>query len=105
MPTTHLTILLIEDNGAEARLLQEILKGSQLQHFSITHVTRLADGLQQLQQAHFDVLLLDLTLPDSAGLGSLELVLEQAPNLPIVVLTNTNDDELALQAVRLGAQD
>lgn len=98
-------ILLIEDNLAEARLLHEILEISQFNQFSLVHVKRLQEALEQLNQNEFDVILLDLTLPDSQGLASLAPLLSKAPHLPIVVLTNTNDDELALEAVRQGAQD
>lgn len=69
------------------------------------HVQRLREALDRLHDDCFDVVLLDLTLPDSAGLGSLTPLLKTAPSLPIVVLTNTNDDDLALEAVRQGAQD
>jgi signal transduction histidine kinase len=58
-----------------------------------------------LQQNCFDAALLDLTLPDSQGLASLEPIIRLAPSLPIVVLTNTNDEQLAIEAVRQGAQD
>lgn len=106
-----LKVLLIEDNKAEARLLQELLKDSPTKPFYLDRVQRLADGLRLLE-AHqgdrgngYDVILLDLTLPDSAGLESLRPLLQLAPHLPIVVLTNTNDDALAIEAVRQGAQD
>lgn len=98
-------ILLIEDSLAEAIFLQELLKDSQFQPFSLVHVKRLGEALSQLQEHIFDVALLDLTLPDSQGLESLERLIEKFPSLPIVVLTNTNDDELAVIAVRQGAQD
>jgi signal transduction histidine kinase len=98
-------ILLIEDNLAEARLLKEILKGSQKNEFHLVAVSRLAEAISLLKQTNFDAILLDLTLPDSQGLESLAPLLIAAPKLPIVVLTNTNDDNLALEAVRLGAQD
>jgi PAS domain S-box-containing protein len=126
-----INILLVEDNLAEARLLQEILKGAILSRFNLTHVQRLGEAIALLksstsiasvnfQPTHsqsvnvqqppldtilFDVILLDLTLPDSYGLASLDALIQHAPNLPIVVLTNTNDDQLAVQAVRQGAQD
>ncbi|MGI0494222.1 response regulator [Alkalinema pantanalense CENA528] len=99
------TVLLIEDNLAEARLLQEFLKGSVLQRFHLCHTQRLGEGMKQLATATFDIILLDLTLPDSQGLSSLDALTQRVPRLPIVVLTNTNDDELALEAVRRGAQD
>lgn len=98
-------ILLIEDNLAEARLLQEVLKGTVLSRFNLIHVKRLGEAIAHLQTDNFDVILLDLTLPDSYGLASLDSIIQHAPSLPIVVLTNTNDDELAVEAVRHGAQD
>ncbi|ARV62499.1 hybrid sensor histidine kinase/response regulator [Nostocales cyanobacterium HT-58-2] len=98
-------ILLIEDNLAEARLLQEFLKQAKFHEFSFVHVKRLAEALQELNRGTYDVILLDLTLPDSEGLASLAPLIRLAPSLPIVVLTNTNDNELALEAVRRGAQD
>jgi PAS domain S-box-containing protein len=98
-------ILLIEDNLAEARLLQEVLKGTVLSRFHLVHVKRLGEAISHLQTDNFDVILLDLTLPDSYGLASLDSIIQYAPTLPIVVLTNTNDDELAVEAVRHGAQD
>jgi two-component system, cell cycle sensor histidine kinase and response regulator CckA len=98
-------VLLIEDNLAEARLLQEILKDNLNSQFNVTHVLRLGAAILQLNSARFDVVLLDLTLPDSDGLASLDAVSHHMPSLPIVVLTNTNDDELAIKAVQHGAQD
>lgn len=101
----HVNILLVEDNLAEARLLQELLKGTIVSRFQLLHVNRLADAIAHLQTDRFEVVLLDLTLPDSHGLASLDALIQQSPGLPIVVLTNTNDDELAIEAVRRGAQD
>jgi signal transduction histidine kinase len=98
-------ILLIEDNIAEARLLEEILKEAKHKQFSLLHTKRLKEGLQFLGDQAFHVVLLDLTLPDSQGLASLEPLTAQFPQIPIVVLTNSSDEELALEAVRRGAQD
>ncbi len=110
MSANSVKVLLIEDSLSFARLLQEFLKIAKSQEFHLVHVQRLANAIEELEKdreaAHpFDVILLDLTLPDSQGLTSLEPLMRQAPNLPIVVLTNTNDDTLAIEAVRLGAQD
>jgi two-component system, cell cycle sensor histidine kinase and response regulator CckA len=96
-------ILLVEDNAAEARFLQEILKGAA--RFRLAHAKRLSEAIDRLQAHAFHVILLDLTLPDSSGLESLDLLIQQTPGLPIVVLTNTNDEELAVESVRRGAQD
>jgi two-component system, cell cycle sensor histidine kinase and response regulator CckA len=101
----QIRVLLIEDNLAEARFIQEIFKDSQNIQFEIAHVNRLGSAIIQLGSANFDVALLDLTLPDSSGLASLDAAIHHAPNLPIVVLTYHNDDELAIEAVRRGAQD
>ncbi|MCG5060433.1 MAG: hybrid sensor histidine kinase/response regulator [Limnoraphis sp. WC205] len=108
MPASSVNILLIEDSLAEARLLQELLRGSKLDPCNLVHVKRLTEGINLLthpQALSYDVILLDLTLPDSQGLNSLKPLLSNAPSVPIVVLTNNNDDELALEAVRQGAQD
>lgn len=110
MIASSIKILLIEDNLAEARLLQEFLKQAQSHEFTLLNVKRLGDALSLLSNCNeiscdFDVILLDLTLPDSEGLTSLPPLMSQAPTVPIVVLTNTNDDELAIAAVRQGAQD
>jgi two-component system, cell cycle sensor histidine kinase and response regulator CckA len=99
-------ILLIEDSLAEARFLQEILQQVTSEAFYWEHVKRLSEAIAHLQQSQpFDICLLDLSLPDSKGLSSLDVLIQQAPSLPIVVLTNTNDSELAVAAVRHGAQD
>ncbi len=100
-----IAILLIEDDLAEARLIQEILRNFDLNQFVLTHVQRLQTGLNRLRQEQFDLVLLDLTLPDSQGLASIELLVQNFSHLPVVVLTNTNDNQLAIEAVRQGAQD
>ncbi|HEY9804914.1 MAG TPA: hybrid sensor histidine kinase/response regulator [Leptolyngbyaceae cyanobacterium] len=98
-------ILLIEDSLAEARLLQEYLHQAESKQFVLVHVKRLQEALNELRQNSYDVILLDLTLPDSQGLSSLPVLIAHSPSIPIVVLTNTNDEDLAIAAVRQGAQD
>lgn len=105
MINTTVKILLIEDSLAEARLLQELFKDAKNSIFKIVHVQRLQEGIKAVNRENFDVILLDLTLPDSQGLSSLTPLMSKVPQVPIVVLTNTNDDQLALEAVRQGAQD
>lgn len=100
-----LHILLIEDSLADARFLREVLKGSAFTQSCLYHASRLHDAIEVLTGEQIDMILLDLTLPDSYGLASLDALTAQAPHLPIVVLTNTNDDDLAVRAVRHGAQD
>lgn len=105
MHPDELSLLLIEDNLAEAELLYELLVDLQTTNCDIVHHYRLADGLGSLKAKSFDIVLLDLSLPDSQGLGSLATLMAEAPNTPIVVLTNTNDSEMAVEAVHQGAQD
>ncbi len=101
----EIKVLLIEDNLAEARLFKELLQDAWAEKFSLSHFQRLRTAKIEIDRTDFDVVLLDLTLPDSDGLASLDALIEHAPNLPIVVLTNTNNAELAFDAVRRGAQD
>ncbi len=101
----EIKILLIEDSLAEARFLQELLRCESCYQFTIIHVLRLSEALVHLSHESFDIILLDLTLPDSQGLSSLEPLLELVPQIPIIVLTHHNNDSLALDAVRQGAQD
>ena len=109
MPPRHdlktVNILLVEDDLAEARLLQEVLKSFKVEEFCLTHAKRLQQAKEYLLQAQYDVVLLDLTLPDSVGLNSLHEIKQAIPSIPIVVLTNHNDEKFALEAVRAGAQD
>lgn len=94
-------MLLVEDNPGDARLLREALPGE----FHITHVERLEDAIRALSSAETDVVLLDLSLPDSHGLETCRRIRVAAPDVPVLVLTGTNDAEIAVQAVREGAQD
>jgi signal transduction histidine kinase/DNA-binding NarL/FixJ family response regulator len=98
-------ILLVEDNPGDARLLREALKDVANYHFDLQHVERLSQALERLRGAHFDVVLLDLSLPDGEGLDNLAAVGNAAPGVPILVLTGLDDEEVAVQALRVGAQD
>lgn len=107
--TEHVTIaikaLLVEDNPGDARLIQEELRDSESEQFDLSIADRLTDALNQLTADQFDVVLLDLTLPDSQGFSTFTKVHAMAPDTPIVVLTGLNDELVAVQAVRDGAQD
>ncbi len=107
---TSVNILLIEDNILEAKLLQELLSESQTHSFNWFHVQRLSKALELLNSCHknsspYDIIFLDLSLPDSTELDSLQALTNQVNYLPIVVLTNTEDDQLAIKAINQGAQD
>ena len=98
-------ILLVEDNRADARLIQERLKRDSHAQFELVHAVRLYEALQQLEEGVFDVVLLDLGLPESQGIDTFHRVHEQAPSVPIVMLSGLADEALAIETVRQGAQD
>jgi len=99
-----LRILLVEDNPGDVLLIQETL-GDRHGEFALESVERLAAALERLRTGGIHVVLLDLTLPDSAGLGTFTAVRTNAPDVPIVVLTGLSDEALAVATVRDGAQD
>jgi diguanylate cyclase len=96
-------VLLVEDNPGDARLV-EILLSETGQEFDVRHVGTLGEALDELDQP-FGVVLLDLSLPDSAGLQTVERMRRAAPELPLVVLSGRDDEEVALQALHGGAED
>lgn len=97
--------LLIEDNPGDARLIREMLAEVKGQAFDLKRAERLSAGLECLAEGGIDVVLLDLSLPDSHGLETFARVHAEAPEVPIIVLTGLADTELAVKAVREGAQD
>jgi PAS domain S-box-containing protein len=99
-----LRLLLVEDNPGDARLVEEYLRLSSVEA-EIVHETRLADALKRIKIEAFSLILLDLSLPDSFDLNTLEEVLGVAPGIPVIVMTGTDDVELAKRALKLGAQD
>ena len=105
LSTAPLRVLLIEDNPGDARLIRETLKDIKDFRFTLEHVDLLAEGLKRLASEKPDVLLLDLSLPDSAGLDTVAKVRQQAPGLPVVVLTGLEDENTGIKAVKIGAQD
>jgi len=100
-----ITVLLVEDNPGDARLILELLGDVQAQAFDLERVGRLDHALTRLSRTGVDVVLLDLGLPDSQGLETFMRARRGAPNEPIVVISGLDDERLALEAVRSGAQD
>jgi len=97
--------LLVEDNPGDARLFFELVRETGAGYLKLEHVTRLDKALDRLSSEHFDVVLLDLSLPDEQGLTTLIRAHAHAPKVPIVILTGLDDEALAVRAVRAGAQD
>ena len=97
--------LLIEDNPTDVRLIREMLKDLPAGTLQLQQVGTLDSAMERLRQETFDVVLLDLGLPDAQGMEALTLIQKASRGVPIVVLTGLDDERFALEAVRAGAQD
>ena len=100
-----LRALLVEDNLEYAEMLQMLLTSLNSAKIEVTHAALLQDALGYLRSGTYDVILLDLTLPDSHGFNTFVEVYASAPQIPVVVMTAIDDKRLALRTVREGAQD
>jgi DNA-binding response OmpR family regulator len=98
-------LLLVEDNPGDALLVSEMLDEQHRDRFRILHVPAVADALQALQSTPIDVIVLDLALPDGKGVEVVRAVREAAAEVPIVVLTGLEDEDIALACIDAGAQD
>jgi len=106
MAETAIRALLIEDNPGDAVLIQETFAGTETVSVQMEIAETLSAGLKRLRgPGGIDVILLDLNLPDSSGLDTVDRVRENAPELPVVVMTALADERLARRAIEKGAQD
>ena len=101
----NIKALLVEDNAGDARLIKEMLQESKSPSFELIRSERLDEGLDLLIDNYIDVVLLDLSLPDSKGLETLFRMHFQVPEVPIIVLTGLDDQQVGLKATYNGAQD
>jgi len=98
-------VLLIEDNPGDSRLIREMIAEEPGAPFELECVECLAQGLERLAAGDIALVLLDLSLPDSLGLETFAKVYAHSPAAPVIVLTGNDDNNLALAAVKRGAQD
>jgi PAS domain S-box-containing protein len=105
MSKNRLQVLLIEDNPGDVRLIKEMLADDGTRDIGIESAETLSAGLDLLSKGDFDVVLLDLGLPDSQGLATLGRLYVGVPDIAIVVLTGHGDEAIAIEAVKQGAQD
>lgn len=98
-------VLLIEDNPDDVLLIQNTLAETRGTRFGLDSADRLQAGLERLAGERFDVVLLDMGLPDSQGLETVEKICAEAPTVPVVVLTGLDDEVMGVNSVRAGAQD
>lgn len=105
MTDQPIKVLLIEDDPGDIDLLRELLTREKNRSYQVESADRLRLGLERLAQGGVDVVLLDLSLPDSVGLDTLVKVLAQKPDIPVVVMTGLDDEATAIRALSEGAQD
>jgi PAS domain S-box-containing protein len=109
MKDQSIKILLIEDNPGDARLVRAMLVDKCIDRsqttFELTHVERLSEAVASLTREVFDIILVDLSLPDGHGLDTVSQVRDTASDVPIVVMSGLSDEGLAIKAVQEGAQD
>jgi len=105
MQENSIQALLVEDNPGDTLLLRQMLADTPFWKALLTCTERLQSALALCRQQTFDIVLLDLSLPDSHGYATFERMRQQIPQTPIILLTGSDDQELALRAVRAGAQD
>lgn len=101
----HVRILLTEDNTSDASLVEKCLKRSELACFEIVRATRLSEAVLKASRSRFDAVILDLFLPDSDGLPTLETFISAHKNTPIIVLTGFDSESVGVEAIRRGAEE
>lgn len=105
MNSQCIKVLLIEDNPGDIRLIKELFSECVPSSFDLRSAESLANSFEILDREEIDIILLDLSLPDSQGFETFTRVHDQTPEIPIIILTGFDDDSLAIKAVRDGAQD
>src|SRR5512143_3644603 len=105
MAAHQIRALLVEDDPDDILLLKDALADVGMGRIKLDSADRLSRALIQLNGQAYDVLLLDLNLPDSRGLDTLNTTVKSFPRLPVVVLSGLADDAITVEAVRRGAQD
>lgn len=98
-------ILIVEDNPGDLFLVKEFLKRTSLPSFQILHADTLEQAIRLLKSHHFKIILLDLFLTDSEGIGTFEKVYPLSANAPVIVLTGLVDESVTAEALQKGAQD
>lgn len=98
-------VLLIEDNSDDFEMIKEVLENEKKVIFELIHVRKFFNSLNDIDESNFDIILLDLSLPDVQGLETLKQTIIAVPEIPIIVLTGKDGEDLGLSAISLGALD
>jgi len=105
MTNNLIQVLLIDDDPDDVLLILEFLAEAGAANIKMANTDRLSNGLKRIAEQEFDVILIDLNLPDSRGLETLKAITEAKPMLPVVVLSCPVDDSTTIEAIKQGAQD
>ncbi len=110
MGTKQIYVLQIEDNPDDAFLITTMIQDQEKEHeqrqpITVINAASLTEGLDVVEREAIDIVLLDLGLPESSGIGTLELFRQKAPGVPVIILTGLDDESFALNAVQTGADD
>ena len=98
-------ILYVEDDIDHVILIRELIKEIKNVHYEMTHVQRLDEALVELDNENYDIILLDLSLPDEQGVDTVVRVCEKAPDIPVVVISGTDDETMAVKTLQKGAEE
>jgi len=105
MENKIINILYVEDEIDHAILIGEFIKEIKNVHYEMTHVQQLDEALLELDTERYDIVMLDLSLPDKQGVDTITTVCERAPNIPVVVMTSMKDESMAVRALQRGAEE
>src|ERR1700728_374169 len=105
MKEKTLKVLLVEDNAGDVRLLREMFSKERAGSFELSHCLRMGEAERHLSKGGVDIVLLDMGLPDGHGLDTVRRAHAAAPGVPMIVLTGLDDEALAAEAMKEGAQD
>ncbi|MFV1985329.1 MAG: EAL domain-containing protein [Thiohalomonadales bacterium] len=98
-------VILVDANPGDVKLIDDYLSKSVNEQFSLTSFARINDAIEELNKKSYAIMLLDLNLPDGSGIRILNKAHQVVPDMPIIIITNEEDDELAIKVVKSGAQD
>ena len=105
MTIKPIKVLLIEDNLGDFELILRMLDKSENAKFELSHTQKLGSGLKLLEINSFDIILLDLGLPDCEGLNSFKVIFKKYSTIPIIILTGLANEETGIKSIKYGAQD
>jgi len=103
--STDISVLLIEDSFSDAQLVEALVSSSDLERPTLDHAERFREALAMLALKEYDLVLLDLQLPDGEGVGLIKQLKQQVPTVPVVVLTGIKDQTTETAALKEGAED